>query len=213
VNIKLYTHLLKQVKYIQKIRWLVTMADSQSFQIDGIGAVLLEHSSRARRIIITVRPGKGVRVAIPRHTSYKSALEFVRVKKPWIKKQLAKIEEYEKKKKTFNDIFLSIDKTEARKKIISRLHQLAKKYGFSYNRVSVRNQRTRWGSCSGKGNISLNMKLVVLPRELFDYVILHELVHTRIHNHSQKFWKELDKYVENAKIKAAGLVEYGLGIL
>ncbi len=189
------------------------MANSQTFQIDGIGAVLLEHSSRARRIIITVRPGKGVRVAVPRHTSFKSAMEFVRIKKPWIKKHLAKIKRYEKQKKAFNDIFLSIDRMEARKKIISRLHQLAKQYGFTYNRVSIRNQRTRWGSCSGKGNISLNMKLVALPPELFDYVILHELVHTRIHNHSQKFWKELDKYVENGKTKAARLIEYGLGLL
>jgi predicted metal-dependent hydrolase len=189
------------------------MIKSQKIQIDGIGAVLLEHSSHARRIIITVRPLKGVRVAVPRHISFKSALEFVSVKKPWIKKNLTKIEGYEKQKKAFNDIFLSIDKLEAKKKIISRLHDLARQYGFSYNRVSIRNQRTRWGSCSGKGNISLNMKLVVLPQELFDYVILHELVHTRIHNHSQKFWKELDKYVVNAKNKAAGLVEYGLGIL
>ena len=189
------------------------MTNSQTFQIDGIGAVLLEHSSRARRIIITVRPGKGVRVAVPRRTSFKSALEFVRVKKPWIKKHLAKIKEYENQKKAFNDIFLSIDKTEARKKIIGRLQQLAEQHGFTYNKVSIRNQRTRWGSCSGKGNISLNMKLVVLPQELFDYVILHELVHTRIHNHSRKFWKELDKYVENAKAKAAGLIEYGLGLL
>jgi predicted metal-dependent hydrolase len=189
------------------------MANSQTFQIDGIGTVLLEHSSRARRIIITVRPVKGVRVAVPRHTSFKSAMEFVRIKKPWIKKHLSKIEGYEKQKKVFNDIFLSIDRMEARKKIIGRLHHLARQYGFSCNRVSIRNQRTRWGSCSGKGNISLNMKLVVLPQELFDYVILHELVHTRIHNHSKKFWKELDKYVENAKTKAAGLIEYGLGLL
>jgi len=182
-------------------------------QIDGIGAVLLEHSRRARRIIITVRPGQGVRVAVPRRTSLNSALEFVRVKKPWIKKHLARINEYEKHKKAFNDIFLSIDKIKTRKQIIARLQQLAKQYGFTFNKVSIRNQRTRWGSCSAKGNISLNIKLVVLPLELFDYVILHELVHTGIHNHSRQFWKELDKYVGNGKAKAARLVEYGLRLL
>jgi hypothetical protein len=189
------------------------MKDSQTIQIDGIGAVLLEHSSRARRIIITVRPGKGVRVAVPRHTSFKSVMEFVRVKKQWIKKHLVKINEYEKQRKSFSDIFLSIDKIEARKKIIGRLQELAKQHGFTYNKVSIRNQRTRWGSCSGKGNISLNIKLVALPPELFDYVILHELVHTRIHNHSRTFWKELDKYAGNGKSKAKKLIEYGLGIL
>jgi predicted metal-dependent hydrolase len=189
------------------------MTNSRTIRIDGIGTILLEHSSRARRIIITVRPRKGVRVAIPRHTSFKSALEFVRVKKPWIKKHLVKIKGYEKQKKAFKDIFLSIDRMEARKKIISRLHQLAKQHGFTYNKVSIRNQRTRWGSCSAKGNISLNMKLVALPPELFDYVILHELVHTKIHNHSKRFWKELDKYVGSGKAKAARLIDYGLGLL
>jgi len=189
------------------------MTNSQTIQIDGIGAVLLEHSTRARRIIITVRPGKGVRIAVPRRTSFKSALEFVRVKKQWIKKHLVKIKEYEKQKKDFDDIFLSIDKTEALKKIIARLRELAERHGFTYHKVSIRNQRTRWGSCSGKGNISLNMKLVVLPPELFDYVILHELVHTRVHNHSRKFWKELDKYAGNGKAKAARLIDYGLRLL
>ena len=164
------------------------MTDSQTVQIEGIGTVLLEHSRRARRIVISVRPGKGVRVAVPRRTSFESALEFVRAKKSWIKKHLARIKEYENQKKAFNDIFLSIDKTEARKRIISQTGQLAEQHGFTYNKVSIRNQRTRWGSCSAKGNISLNMKLVALPPELVDYVILHELVHTRVHNHSRKFW-------------------------
>ena len=189
------------------------MINSQTIQIDGIGTVLLQHSARARRIIITVRPGKGVRVAVPRRTSIKAALKFVGAKKPWIKKHLARIKEYEKQKQEFNDVFLSIDKAVARKQIIGRLNQLALQHGFTYNKVSIRNQRTRWGSCSGKGNISLNMKLVALPPELFDYVILHELVHTRIHNHSRKFWSELDKYMGNGKAKAARLIEYGLGIL
>src|SRR4030042_5985704 len=151
------------------------MADSQTVQIEGIGAVLLERSTRARRIIITVRPGRGVRVAVPRRTSFKSALEFVRVKKSWIKKHLARIQQYEKQKKDFSEIFFAIDKTAARKKIIGRLNELARQHGFTYKKVSIRNQRTRWGSCSGKRNISLNMKLVALPQELSDYVILHEL--------------------------------------
>jgi predicted metal-dependent hydrolase len=189
------------------------MKNSQTIKIDGIGDVLFEHSARARRIIITVRPARGVRVAIPRHTSVESALEFVRAKEPWVKKHLARIADFEKQKKDFNDRFLSIDKTEARKKITGRLHQLAHEHGFIYHKVSIRNQRTRWGSCSGKGNISLNMKLVALPSELSDYVLLHELVHTRIHNHSKRFWTELDKYVGSGKAKARRLIEYGLGLL
>jgi predicted metal-dependent hydrolase len=189
------------------------MKDFQTIQVDGIGPVLLEHSRRARRIVISVRPGRGVRVAVPRHTSFKSAIEFVHAKKSWINEHLVKVQKYEKRKQAFNEIFLSIDKTGAKQKIITRLTELAKQYKFHYNKVSIRNQRTRWGSCSAKGNISLNIKLVALPPELFDYVILHELVHTRVPNHSKKFWQELDKYIEDGKAKAKKLIEYGLGIL
>jgi len=189
------------------------MMKSRITQIDGIGAVLMEQSARARRIVISVRSGKGVRVAVPRRTSYEAALEFVHSKKLWIQKHLERIRKYEQQKQAFSDIFLNIDRTEAKKQIIGRLNKLAKQHGFTCSRVSIRNQRTRWGSCSGKGNISLNMKLVALTPELLDYVILHELVHTRMHNHSQRFWKELDKYVGNGKAKAKKLIEYGLGLL
>jgi predicted metal-dependent hydrolase len=189
------------------------MKDSQIVQVEGIGAILLERSSRARRIVITVRPGKGVRVAVPPRASMEAALKFVQAKKEWINKHLQQIREHEKQKQELSNSFLSIDKKEARKTIVARLKQLAKQYGFSFGKVSIRGQRTRWGSCSGKNNISLNIKLVALPAELSDYVILHELVHTKIHNHSRKFWKELDKYVGTGKAKAKRLKQYGLGIL
>jgi len=189
------------------------MADSQLIHIEGVGMVLFERSRRARRILITIQPGQGIRVALPGRVSLESAVEFARMKKPWIKKHLLKIREYEKQKKAFNDIFLSIDKVKAKTQIINRLRQLARQYGFAFNKVSVRNQRTRWGSCSARGNISLNIKLVALPPELRDYVLLHELLHTRIHNHSKRFWKELDKYVGNGKALAQRMVEYGLRLL
>jgi len=103
------------------------------------------------------------------------------------------------------DPSLVIDKADAKKTLVDRLYHLAQEHGFTFNNASVRNQRTQWGSCSQKNNISLNIKLVLLPKELIDYVILHELVHTRIHNHSKKFWDELDSYMENSKIMAKRL--------
>jgi predicted metal-dependent hydrolase len=189
------------------------MKDSKIVKVEDIGLVLLEHSRRARRIVISVRMGKGVRVAVPYHTSFASALEFVQIKKTWIKKHLVKVQAYEKRKQVFKEAFQSINKAEAKKKIIARLIELARQHGFSYCKVTIRNQRTRWGSCSVKNNISLNIKLVALPPELFDYVILHELVHTRVHNHGRRFWQELDKFVEDGKAKDKQLIEYGLGIL
>jgi predicted metal-dependent hydrolase len=189
------------------------MKDSQVINVKDIGEVLLEHSRRSKRIVITVRPGQGVRVAVPYRTGFKAALDFVNVKKNWIKKYLAKIREYENRRQSFDDAFLSIDKKTAKRKITSRVAQLAQQYGFSYKKVSIRSQRTRWGSCSAKGTVSLNIKLAALPMDLADYIILHELVHTRVHNHSKKFWGELDKLVGSGKAKAKELSDYGAGLL
>lgn len=76
-----------------------------------------------------------------------------------------------------------------------RLVQLAELHGFKFNRLFVREQKTRWGSCSSRGNISLNWKLVKAPVWVSDYVILHELVHTEIMNHSAVFWQRIDALV------------------
>ncbi len=188
------------------------MADSRAIYVDGVGLILFERSIRARRVIISVRPSNGVRVAIPYRVSFKSALEFVNLKRPWIQKHLVRIKQMESQRRAVNSSVI-IDKVVAKKKLISRLEQLAVQHSFTYHRVTVRNQKTRWGSCSDKNNISLNIKLVLLPEELADYVILHELAHTRIHDHSKRFWGELDKYAGNGKMMAKRLRKYGLRLL
>jgi len=181
------------------------MTNYYTIDIDGIGPVLFEKSRRAKRVIISGRTSKGARVAVPTRTSFKKALDFVYLKKEWIQKHLAKIEQNENRNETFIGPSIAIDKADARKRLTDRLFHLAKEHGFTCNNVSIRKQRTRWGSCSHKNNISLNVKLVLLPKELNDYVILHELVHTRIPNHSKKFWAELDRYTGNGKIMAKRL--------
>ncbi len=181
------------------------MTNSCTIKIDGIGPVLFEKSRRAKRVIISVRISKGAKVAVPTRTSFKKALEFVYLKKKWIQRHLAEIEQNENRKKAFIDRFLAIDKADARERLTDRLYHLAKEHGFTCNNVSIREQKTRWGSCSHKNNISLNLKLVLLPKELIDYVMLHELVHTKIHNHSKKFWAELDRYTGNGKVMSKRL--------
>jgi predicted metal-dependent hydrolase len=168
-------------------------------EIDSVGQILFERSKRARHIGISVKPFKGVRVAVPYKVSFDKAKQFAQSKRNWIKKHLDKMKEVEKEHEFFSKHLPEINRAEARKKLVNRLYELSEQYGFSYNKVSVRNQKTRWGSCSFKNNISLNMKLVRLPDEMIDYVLLHELVHTRIKNHSHTFWAELNKFVENAK--------------
>lgn len=84
-------------------------------------------------------------------------------------------------------------KEEAQKSLFPKFQQLATIFGFDYQKVTLRSMSSRWGSCSTKKRISLNIHLVRLPEHLQDYVILHELVHTRIPNHGAGFWKELDR--------------------
>lgn len=90
-------------------------------------------------------------------------------------------------------------RTEAKAYLPDRVNHLAKKNNFSYNRVSVRNSKTRWGSCSAENNINLSLYLMRLPDHLIDYVILHELSHTRVKNHSPNFWQLLDQVSGNAR--------------
>lgn len=88
---------------------------------------------------------------------------------------------------------------EAREELPKRVHSLALQYGFEYNKLALKNIKSRWGSCSRVNNINLSIHLMTLPDHLIDYVILHELVHTRIKNHGPKFWKQLDKITDGAK--------------
>ncbi len=81
------------------------------------------------------------------------------------------------------------------------LHKLAKAHGFQYAKVSIHDSHSRWGSCSGRKNISLSLYLMLLPEELVHYVLLHELCHTVEMNHSAAFWALLDRHTENRSLK------------
>ena len=188
----------------------MTMTNSRTIYIDGIGSILLEHSTHALQTTVTVKPKKGVIVIVPIRVSFEEAIEFVNRNEPWIRKNVNKIQQQELHQKQLDELFSNIDQQKAQKTIMTRLRALARKHGFTYSRVSISNHKTKWGNCSNKNAISLNTKLAVLPKELLAYVILRELVHTRIHSSSTRFWTELDKYVGKgqAKIIASKLREY-----
>jgi len=99
---------------------------------------------------------------------------------------------------------------EAKEYLPQRVEHLAKKHGFIYNKVFIKNMKSRWGSCSSKNNINLNLQLMRLPNELIDYVILHELVHTKFRNHSPDFWIVLNNLIEDAQDKRIQLKKYSL---
>lgn len=98
-------------------------------------------------------------------------------------------------KKTLIDVM----RWEAKIYLPKRLKELAEKHGFKYQNVTIKNASTRWGSCSSTNNINLNLHLMRVPEHLIDYVLLHELVHTVVKNHGEKFWLMLEQVCPNAK--------------
>ena len=186
------------------------MTDKIFIHPDIHSPVLLAKSSRARHLSINIAPFKPARLAIPKRVSYRAAREFLLSHIGWVNKSIARMKKYEQEQKAAQLQAPSIDRNFAKTTLVARLNYLAEKYNFTYNRVFIRNQRTLWGSCSGANNINLNMNLVRLSQQLQDYVILHELVHTKIKSHGKRFWKKLDKFVGNAKALDKQLREHKL---
>ena len=184
------------------------MTQSKTVDIKGIGIVLFEKSARAKYLNISVKPFTGVRVAVPRRMSFKMAEQTVDTKISWLQKHIPKMAQLEWEYRERAKIEEQIDHSEAGKLLVARLGELSRQHGLPYNRVSIRNQRTRWGSCSSKNNINLNIKLFLLPAELRDYVILHELIHTKIKSHGSEFYLELGRLVGNARVLKTSLNSY-----
>ena len=181
--------------------------------IPDIGNVTFTRSARAKYLRLTVRPDKTIIVTIPKRGSIDEAKQFLTTKISWVQKQLQKIERhkkhYEEQKPDLN-----IDFEKAQKELFRRLDYFSEKYKMPYNRASFRCQRTRWGSCSYKNNINLNINIAFLPVELQDYIIVHELVHIKVKNHSKVFWAELNKYTEGkARELAKKLRKYRINFI
>lgn len=104
------------------------------------------------------------------------------------------------KKHDHKRILLDWLKSESKKYLFKRIEKIALENDFHYERISIRDQRTRWGSCSSKKNLNFNWKLILTPSECIDYVIIHELAHTRQMNHSKNFWNEVYNVMPNYKV-------------
>lgn len=158
--------------------------------IDGIFIVYRKHPF-SRSIKITPKTNEKVLVTLPLNVSFSCAKEFVFKNINWIKQQ------------TRVKAPLPLDVIARRRKLAyeilpKRLEELASKYGFTYRKVFIKNQKTIWGSCSFNNNINLNSNLVALDDELIDYVILHELTHTVYKHHQKEFYDLLIKNMPNA---------------
>jgi predicted metal-dependent hydrolase len=180
-----------------------------AIQIPPLGCVYFFQSPRAKHLRITIKHDKTIRVTIPRRGNLHQAKEFLLSKTSWVQKQLLKIEQNADLREIPD---LNIDLEKAQTNLFNRLNYFAEKYNFSFNRATFRRQKTRWGSCSRKNNINLNINLVMLPQHLQDYVLLHELVHTRHKNHGKAFWAELDRLVGDAKSLRKEMRKYRLTV-
>lgn len=152
-----------------------------------IGDVLFNRSVRSRSISIKVHPTKGVTVTFPYIVPYAAARAFYQMRRDWVLETIAR------QKEKYKDVHIpSADEIEALRRkakaeLPPRLSQLAVRYGFIYNRVTIKHNATNWGSCSARSNINLNLNIVRLPKVLQDYVLLHELCHLRHQDHGHGF--------------------------
>lgn len=150
---------------------------------------VVKKNIRARALRLAIQKDGRVMLTLPFFISYEQGRRFLQSKQEWICEKVraflsapqhlihrGSVEEYKASQK------------EARKLIEARLMYFQNAYDVHWNRVSIRNQSTRWGSCSRHGNLSFNYRLLLLPPHLCDYVIVHELCHLREMNHSPKFW-------------------------
>src|SRR4051812_49113500 len=158
---------------------------------------------KARRYIIRIAENGTVRVTVPRWGSKREAAAFAAREQAWIDRQLrarADRQERERERRTTNEHDAGTNDerpvadqraliARARRELPPRLHELAAAHGLTVARVSIRNQRWRWGSCSRSGHICLNWRLVTMPEEVRDYVLIHELMHLKRMDHSPTFWK------------------------
>lgn len=152
-----------------------------------IGEVVFRKSARSRSIGIRVHPVKGVSVSVPTILPYSAAMAFFRLRRQWILDALARQKERAKDVTRLSSEEIESLRLQAKAELPPRLAELAARYGFRYNKVTIKNNVSNWGSCSAKGNINLNLNIVRLPKVLQDYVLLHELCHLRHQDHGHAF--------------------------
>lgn len=153
--------------------------------------------SKRKTLALQVTGSSDVIVRAPQQITRREAELFVQKNAEWIKRTRREIKlRCERQKEMAEEYRIPdytsltpMEKNKIRRHIMERLKLYAPQLGVNYARVTVRDQKTRWGSCSSKGNLNFNYRLYYLPQELMDYVVVHELAH-RIHmNHSREFWE------------------------
>ena len=175
---------------------------NRTISVPGIGNVLMSKRRGARALRISVSLRRGVVVSVPWIVPFAVAERFLLSKRQWVEKAL----DHQKRQLQeaslggrsaavpYDPTALERMRETARAALVPKLLKASEEYGFGFHgRVAIKNNTSNWGSCSSKGNINLNMRLILLPEHLQDYVILHELCHLRHQNHGPAFHALLDR--------------------
>lgn len=164
----------------------------------------LKRSKRAKRMRLAVYCDGSVVVTTPLGVQASIIEKFFAEKKQWVSDKISFFKSVDSKSiRTFSEKDYLKYRDEAFELVSGRVRFFSKKYGFTFNNIFIKNQKTRWGSCSCKQNLNINYKIVFLPKKHQDYIIVHEMCHLKEFNHSRKFWalvaKVLPDYLEIRK--------------
>ena len=170
--------------------------------------------SKRKSYGISVAPGGKVTVRMPLRGSERFAVSMVEEKRDWIVKNYLKMQavspKASQKEKTPYERRLEAPYRQAAKEYIpKRVAYYAGLLGVDYNTITIRDQKTRWGSCSSKGNLSFSWRLILAPPKVLDYVVVHELCHRLEMNHSPRFWALVESMIPDYKTHRKWLKENG----
>lgn len=174
----------------------------------------IKKSRSARRMRLTVHQGGRVVVTLPRGMSEDMAARFVMSKVQWVLAKLAYFSKFPAR--TFiprsRGDFLKY-KESVRALVAERIACFNQIYQLRFNKISIKNQKTLWGSCSRNGNLNFNYKIVFLPSVLADYIIVHELCHLAEFSHSRVFWNLVSRAAPDHRAIRRELKKNSIGLL
>lgn len=169
--------------------------------------------SNRRTIAVEIRNGKVI-VRAPQRMSKAEIERFVASKADWISKHL---EAAKQRQSVPVQPFTAAEIQQLADAALQDIPQRVRKYaaiiGVTVGRITIRNQKTRWGSCSSKGNLNFNCLLMLCPEEIRDYVVVHELCHRKELNHSTRFWNEVARVMPDYAVRRKWLTENGTALI
>lgn len=168
--------------------------------------------SNRKTVSLEITPAGEILVRAPQFMSKADIDGFVLSKSDWLEKHLQKRQRaldtlQEQGRFTKTEIHKMADL--ALKVIPQKVEYYARLLGVTYGRITIRNQKTRWGSCTSNGNLNFNCLLMMTPEEILDYVVVHELCHRKEMNHSAKFWAQVEKVLPDYRARRKWLKENG----